>query len=648
MKRMKVPTVLIRQTSFALVVLVGLILAAYWPVKKSGFVGFDDNLYVVNNRQVQSGLSWAGVVWAFTTTEAANWHPLTWLSHAADVHFYGLNPEGHHLTNVLIHVLNTLLLYWVLCKATRHSLRSLLVAALFGLHPLNVESVAWVAERKNVLTLFFGLLSLGTYVGYAQKGGWLRYLGSVGFFALGLMAKPMIVTLPCLMLLMDFWPLERLGGLAFSKRDHSKNRSSSRGAADKKMKHRSTTVTAGVQVLRSPLQLTLEKLPFFLLTILSSAVTVWAQGRYGAVQSMEFFSLPMRLMNACVSYTRYLSKLFWPTDLTVFYPHPGNTLPAWQAPAAAFLLAAISAFAVWRARRSPYIMVGWFWFVGSLVPMVGLVQVGDQAMADRYAYLPMIGIIVLLVWSLCDGAPRVAPSSWVIPGLALVSLCLAIQTHRQLDHWRTNRTLYEHMLNVSPNNYVALTGMGLVFSEEGQLDEAAGHFYRAIEIKPHYTWARESIAGVENNRGVLRARQGKHTEALAHYLRAVEYQSANAEFHYNLALCYVELRRWPEASDQYRQAIERDPRHFRAHRDLGSLLYEQGKTEEALAHYQQAIQIQPDAQAYFNIGAVFANEGKPQEAIRYVAEALRLQPGMTQARDVLQRLTGRVTPDTQR
>jgi hypothetical protein len=201
---MKVPTVLIRQTSSALVVLVGLILLAYWPVKKSGFVGFDDNLYVVNNGQVQSGLSWAGVVWAFTTTEAANWHPLTWLSHAADVHFYGLNPEGHHLTNVLIHVLNTLLLYWVLCKATRHSLRSLLVAALFGLHPLNVESVAWVAERKNVLSLFFGLLSLGTYVGYAQKGGWLRYLGSVGFFALGLMAKPMIVTLPCLMLLMDF------------------------------------------------------------------------------------------------------------------------------------------------------------------------------------------------------------------------------------------------------------------------------------------------------------------------------------------------------------------------------------------------------------------------------------------------------------
>ena len=472
--------------------------ALYHSVKHYPFVTFDDRDYVVRNIQIQSGLDWDTVQWAFTSFYSSNWHPLTWLSHALDFQLFHLNPSGHHDTNVLFHALNAALLFWVLWRATGHAGRSFMVAALFALHPINVESVAWISERKNVLSMFFFLLALGAYRWYAQ---WTphstgrrgdarqigRYLAVVVLYALALMAKPQVITFPCLLLLWDYWPLQRM----FRPSD---------GAP---LTGRMADVPA-----KSLTWLVLEKLPLFALSAASAALTMKAQGSTGALNgTFTSYPLPIRVENAIVSYVWYMAKAVWPLNLAIFYPHAETLLNPWQVAGCAVLLLAITALVI--ASRHRYFLVGWFWFLGTLVPMIGLLQVGAQGMADRYAYLPFIGLFLMLCWGVADFQPAAgtaalsgiessprpahsdvlgkeayATSSWLAIACLAMLLALTTVAHHQLWYWRDSVALWQHAADATRDNWMAEDMLGELMLELGKPDDALAHYVRALAIKP--------------------------------------------------------------------------------------------------------------------------------------------------------------------
>ena len=392
------------QKGLAIFLLITVLVLVYAPVKDYPFLNYDDNKYVTEVPQVQQGLGWDSVVWAMTTIEAAFWHPLTWLSHMLDYQLFGLNSTGHHLTNLLFHLINVVLFFWVLHRMTGALWPSALVAALFALHPLNVESVAWVAERKNVLSTLFWLLTLLAYWGYVKKPGWQRYLGMMGIFVLGLMAKPMLVTLPCVLLLLDYWPLGRLGK---DPREFWQ---------------------------RLP-RLAAEKLPLFIPVAVASVLAIQAQSRAGALPSWDGLPLGTRVGNAVLAYGLYLKKMVWPMDLAVFYPHPGSSLGAGPVALAALLLVGLSLGVWWQGRRSPYLVVGWLWYLGTLLPVSGLIQVGGHAMADRYAYVPLMGLFIILVWGAAELAKTLhLPEAWLLaPGLCLL-VTLACTSSARMGH----------------------------------------------------------------------------------------------------------------------------------------------------------------------------------------------------------------------
>ena len=449
------------------ILLLGLLLvlatvALYFPVAHHPFLNLDDNQYVTANPHVQNGLSWETVQWAFTSYWSFNWHPLTWLSHALDVQIFGLDPAGPHLVNLGLHVLNVLLLFWVLALATGYVGRSAMVAALFALHPMNVESVAWIAERKNLLSMLFFLLALGAYRWYAQRPSGARYGVVALWFALGLMAKPQIITLPFILLLWDYWPLRRMA----SKGD----------APDIATK----TFSA----------LLLEKLPLFALCLASSYLTMQAQRAGGAVASFVKYPLSVRFENALVAYVRYLGKMFWPTNFAPMYPHPGASLPKWQVWVALVLLLAVTKFAMDRQGKR-YLLVGWLWYLGTLVPMIGIVQVGHQSMADRYAYLPLIGIFIMICWGVPDAIEsRIEPGKRshvanTLTGVSMVALlALAFITHRQLNYWGDNVTLWSHSEAVIGPNSIAENRIGDELLHRGDPEAAMQHFERAAAIQP--------------------------------------------------------------------------------------------------------------------------------------------------------------------
>jgi hypothetical protein len=489
--------------------------AVYLPVVHHPFFNLDDNQYVTENLHVQAGLSRATVRWAFRSYDALNWHPLTWLSHAADVQMFGLRPAGHHAINLLLHVANVLLLFFVLQRATGFTGRSAMVAALFALHPINVESVAWIAERKNLLSMLFFLLALGSYQWYARRPALGRYAVVALWFALGLMAKPQVITLPFVLLLWDNWPLGR------DAIRHSQFAIRRNDRVD----------TSGEQRMANGEWrfLILEKLPLMLMCVVSALLTMQAQWTGGAVVSLSNYSLPVRLENAVVSYARYLGKAFWPADLTLLYPHPGNTLTRWQVGLSLFLLLSITA-AVWHWRERRYLLVGWLWFLGTLVPMIGIVQVGYQAMADRYAYLPFVGLFIMVCWGVADlfgprydpdrvtvGA-RLTPSVAIYALSTLVLFALAVTTRHQLSYWGDNLTLWSHVSDVIGENLIAEERMGDELARRGQEDEAIEHYSNAVEIKP--TDADSNFA-----LGVYEQKQGKYRDAIARY----EIVVANAE-----------------------------------------------------------------------------------------------------------------------
>jgi hypothetical protein len=517
--------------------LVALTLAAFWWVGDCDFVDYDDPEYVAENPHVQGGLSWQGLVWAFTTTRNANWHPLTWVSYQADYQLYGLSPQGYHLTNLLFHVVNVVLLFRVLRRMTGAPQPSALVAALFAVHPLHVESVAWVAERKDVLSTFFGLLTLGAYARYAERPGLSRYSWVLLGFALSLMAKPMLVTLPFVLLLLDSWPLRRW-------------RPGGAGGPD--LPRPGESAPPGHRFSPAPLpRLVGEKVPLLVLAAACSAVTVVAQERGGALTPLDDCPLGARLGNALIAYVVYLRKTCWPLDLAVFYPHPGARLSPWLAVAAGLVLALITAGTVAARARRPYLLVGWLWFLGTLVPVIGVVQVGSQALADRYTYVPLIGLFLAVAWTTFELGARCPRPLYGAAGalLALLLVC----TWAQGRCWKNSFKLWERALRVGPENQVALNNMGMAF-------------FRA----------------------------GKMPEALDYFRRAAEFNSQDPLVRLNMGAALYWEGRPAEAAEYFRAALEGRPDDSNAHLYLARIFLQQGRVEEATRHYADALRLRPE------------------------------------------------------
>ncbi len=460
-----------KRTLILCLLLVTCTLAVYNTVTQNGFVNYDDDVYVTANRHVQAGLRLSTLNWAFTTFDAANWHPLTWISHALDVQVFKLNPAGHHYTSVLLHCINVVLLFLLLADATKRTWPPLIAAAIFTLHPLNVESVAWIAERKNVLSMTFLLLALWAYQRYASKPSFARYSAVFLLFACGLMAKPQVITLPFLLLLWDYWPLRRL----------------QLGSAQQ----------ADGQQFPSLGWLFLEKVPLLVLSAASALVTLAAQHAGGAVRSTIEYPFAIRIENAVAAYFDYVGRMFWPLRLAPMYPHPGNSLLAWQIAVAAIFIVAVTIF-VLRKREKRYLLVGWFWFLGALVPMLGLVQVGQQATADRYMYLPIIGLLIMLCWGIADWAGDKQPRLIAVTVASMLAVAaLGSLTYRQIGYWHDSETLWTHAAAVTKDNYVAHVNLGETFLNQERTEEAAAHFRAAVQIRPRDPAAHLNLGSCE-------------------------------------------------------------------------------------------------------------------------------------------------------
>jgi tetratricopeptide (TPR) repeat protein len=589
---------------------------AFAPALSNGFVLYDDDVYVTANPVVQRGLSWEGLKWAMTSAHvSSNWHPLTWLSHMGDCQMYELRPAGHHLTSVLVHGLNAALLFLVLRLATGAAGRSWLVAALFAAHPLRVESVAWVSERKDVLSVCFGLLAVWAYVRFAQskasspksRAGVAPdarhisritfhpprlYLLSLLFFAISLLCKPMLVTLPFALLLLDFWPLARA---------QLKTQDSRLKALD---------------------SLLLEKLPFFALSAASSVVTYLVQQRANVMWTA--MPVPVRAANAVVSYGRYVLKIFWPVNLCCFYPHPGNW-PIIAVAGAAAAVVVVTAGA-WALRRSsPYLLAGWLWFLGTLVPALGLVQVGGQAMADRYTYWPSIGLAVMVIWGLAD---LVAKTRWSQLAVAVAAVALAacvVLTRRQIGFWQDSEVLFRRAIAVGGEDGRTLTYLGSVLGAMGRPLEAIGYLRQAVVLKPEFPQGHYNL-------GVALCQAGMVEESLPAFRAALQAQPHYADALRAEAFALHQLGRDQEAVSAYEQSLKLDPESAEAHSSLGALLDRLDRLDEAMKHYREALRINPNsAQTHNNMGAALAKAGKPAEAAGEFAESLRLRPGVASA-----------------
>ena len=578
----------------------------YWPATGYDFINFDDPDYVAANPHVQAGLTWEGIGWALTSLDIGLWHPLTWISHMLDCQWFGLHPGRHHLTSVLWHAANTVLVLVVLRGMTGALWRSAVVAALFALHPLHVESVAWVSERKDVLSTFFVLLMLWAYHRYAvcrmqnAECGMQPptpdptfhvsrftilasqfYLLSLCFFALGLMSKPMIVTLPLLLLLLDYWPLGRM--------QNAKARDTEHAARNTPHPSRFTFYVSPATVFR----LVLEKLPFLGLAGLTGLITLRAAKGVGSLPSAAQYPMPDRLANAILSYARYLWEVFWPGNLAVFYPFPA-AFPPWAVAGAALLLVGISVAALCLARRRPYLVVGWLWYLVTLLPVIGVIQLAGYSHADRYTYVPLIGVFIALTW----GAAEVV-SHWRRPALvfvgaavaAMILICL-LRARQQVGYWKESETLFRHALAVTKDNWLAHINLGEALDAKGQIDEAIRHYEEALRLRPDHPSTHINLGAALNDRGDT-----------------------------------------DEAIRQYQEALRLKPDHAQAHNNLGIALGRKGQTGEAIIQFQEAIRLKPDyAEAHNNLGTAFYQQGLTGEAIREYQEALRLKPDFPDAR----------------
>jgi protein O-mannosyl-transferase len=586
-------------------------LALYNPVNRHPFVNFDDDRYITENLHVRAGMHWSTVRWAFTTTEQANWHPLTWISHALDCQFFRLNPAGHHYTNVLFHCLDAVLLFLLLQKATGFTWRSLMVAALFALHPINVESVAWVAERKTLLSMLFFLLALSAYGRYARKPGIERYLAVAILYGLGLMAKPMVITFPFVLLLWDYWPLRRMfpapGELA----------------------------PVSAEAPAAPFSwLLLEKVPLLALSAGSALTTMRAQREGGAVRSIMEYSLSVRLQNAVVAYVRYIWKAFWPWPLAPMYPHPGDTLKRWEVAAASLFLLAVTAL-VLTARRQRCLATGWFWFLGTLVPMIGLVQVGAAAMADRYAYLPFIGLFIMVCWGVGEWAgQRQLSPGWLAPPSFAVLIALSALTHYQLHYWSNNVLLWSHTIQVTHDNFVAEDNLGGALISLGKVEEALPHFEAAVKINPWDPVGNLNIATHEQQTGDLK-------QAVDLYLKVVRMTpdaTLRANAFSNLGAAYRGLGDPERAKASYEAALNLSPNNAHACIGLGLLAERSGNFAAAANLFSRAMAVQPTDVGYLLLAQALKLGGHSSEAQMAYQEAQRISTDLNDAQQAANRL----------
>jgi protein O-mannosyl-transferase len=619
-------------------------LALYWPVTRHSFVNYDDTDYVTQNSYVQAGLSAKSVAWAWSSEVARNWHPVTMFSHMLDCQLFGLKPGWHHFTSLLLHAANSVLLFLLLRRLTGATWRSAFVAALFAFHPLHVESVAWVAERKDVLSTFFFLLTIWAYTAYVRKSSvhspqptvgrpkaevrrakgasrnraprepapsitfhvsrfrpsaWL-YLLTLALFALGLMSKPMLVTLPFVLLLLDYWPLNRMRN------------------AESGVRNRSGPCSSDISPHRV-FSLLVEKLPFLVLTIASCLVTFRVQQKGGAVLDVGNFPLGARIANALMSYVRYLGKMAWPEDLAALYLRKAPW-PAWELGLATVFLVAVSVAVMRLARRRPYLPVGWFWYLGTLVPVIGLVQVGMQTMADRYTYIPLIGVFIIVAWG---GWELV--SVWRVPvavpagATVLVLGACVVLTRAQLPYWQNSERLFKRMIAVNDDNYMAHYNLGNLYNREDKLAEAVQQYEAALRAEPNY-------AEAHNNLGTVLLRLKRWDEAIEHQVAAARLKP---EFLYvfNLANAFADAGKANDAIAQYQQALRLDPDSSASHHNLGLVLQGQGRTQEATAEFSAALKLQPEYEsAEYNIANRLADAGRIDEAIPHYQAALRLDP----------------------
>jgi protein O-mannosyl-transferase len=583
--------------------------ALYSPAFHHGFISYDDDRYVTDNAHVREGLSGADIQWAFTTFEQANWHPLTWISHQLDCQLFQLNPAGHHFTSILLHAIDAALLFLILQWFTGATWRSGIVAGLFAVHPINVESVAWVAERKTLLSMLFLLLAMAAYGWYIRKPNIGRYAAVTVLFAAGLMSKPMVITLPFILLLLDYWPLGRMrvtGG-------------GSRGEGRSKQTFATQTESFG--------KLCVEKIPLLLLAGGSAVITMFVQRAGGAVVSSNRVSLGLRIGNAVVSYALYLKKMLWPSRLAIIYPYP-HALPGWQVGAAAAFLVAVSLVVLrYRARR--YLVTAWLWYLGTMVPMIGLVQVGNQAMADRYAYLPLIGVLVMIVWAAGDWVtahPAAAKYAPVVVGATVVALCWT--TRAQLSYWESDYRLWSHALKINPRNFVAENNLGLALIRQGRRDEAIQHFREAAAIEPGDPTS-------QLNLGIYAQEQRDIPQAMARYeevLGLTTDAQLRASAYANLGSIYFGAHDYARAKESFEAVLRLDRAFPAVIRDLGLIAEKNHDWSGSIQYFARLVTLEPNDVNYFLLAQAFHQAGRDTDATWAYQQAVRLSKDINETR----------------
>jgi len=599
------------------IVLAAAVLAVYWQVHQFDFVNIDDNIYVTENYHIKSGITLASIRWALTTTYAEFWHPLTWLSLMADYELYGLHAGGYHLTNLVLHILSTLLLFWLFHRMTGALWKSAFVAAFFALHPLHVESVAWVSERKDVLSAFFWMLTLCLYVYYAEKPVIRRYVLVALAFICALMSKPMVVTLPLIMILLDYWPLRRF---------ENQNRLSD-------------TIVWQLK----------EKLPLMLLSLLLVVATFYTPGDNA---SYELLPLQTRLANAPVAFVTYLAKTFWPQDMAIFYPFPSQ-IPVWQITGAILLIIIMTAAVLATAKRLPHLFVGWFWFIITIAPVIGILQIGDFAMADRYHYLPSIGIAIMLAWEIPHCIKREVLRKNILWPVALVFLAsLAFLAWQQCAYWKNNIELWNHAIQATEDNYMAHNNLGLALFTEGKANEAIAHYNQVIRIRPFdavprhnkgvvYTRSGQYQMAIENYDEAIRVNPddaeayhakgniylglGQHQKAVGNLSKAIALKPDNPAIYYNRGTAYIHLAQYQQAIADYSKAVALNPAYFDAYNNRAFIYLRLGRYQQAVEDYSQAIRLKPDyADAYNNRGFVHLLTGNMEAGCRDAHQACNM------------------------
>lgn len=531
-----------------IIFLTALVMALYWPVGGYDFIALDDNLYVVENANLQRGFSLQNFTWAMNTFHTTNWHPLTWISYMVDYELFSLNPGGYHVHNLILHILNTLLLFILLRQMTGEFWKSAVVAALFAVHPMNIESVIWIAERKNLLSTFFMTLTIMAYVRYVRCREWKSYFLMLVCFILGLMAKPMLVMFPFIFLLLDYWPLQRI---TFTGLDQSMD------ILDHAVRRKFLS------------RLIIEKVPLFLLSLLSAGVTMQAAKSGGSLRAISDFPIVGRIENAVISYAMYLYKMVWPTDLAIFYPYPAIR-PFWKIGLSILFLIAVTVFVWMKRKKHPYLITGWLWYWITLLPVIGLIQVGFQSMANRYVYIPMIGILIVVVWGVSDLLKRFSKRRHLLAVAVLVIFSYTFTTKAFLPKWKNSEAVFQHALNVTKDNHIAETGMGDVAFGRGDLREAGSHYREALRIKPDY-------AAVHNKLGMILIREGKVDDASVQYREAINDDPAFEKAYNNLGVLLAIKGELMEAKAYFLRALELNPGYMEAKGNLDSLLREEAR-----------------------------------------------------------------------